>query len=95
VIIAVNTEQWTADVQVLDHLYEGVQVSHLIREDLLTVGRNCQVAIVVLGDSTDALVMCTFGGRPPSDPSLDPEYGHRHRGLAYDGPRLSHAELVE
>ena len=67
---------------------EDVPVAFGLREDLVTPGTRCLVVLNESMDSSDAVVVALFGGRPADDPAFDPILGHRHRGLLRDGPEI-------
>lgn len=95
VITAFDPELWQATIQIGTQIYTGVACSQQIREDLLTVGRSVCVMLSIIGTSQDALVIHTFGGRPPMDPAMDNVRGHKHRlGVAGDGAPISSEDIV-
>ena len=82
---------YTAVVEIVGYQatqLEDVPVALHLREDLVAAGVRCVVVMNDGFDSSDAVVVTLFGGRPADDPAMDPVLGHRHRGLLRDGPTL-------
>ncbi len=95
VIMDFDHAAYTATVQVGSTSYENVQCLQQIREDLLTVGRLAFVMLAVIGASESALVVGTFGERPPRDPLFGVIEGHGHRiGVPGDGKPISQGDIV-
>lgn len=83
---------YLADVEVEGYVstyLQGVPVGYHVREDLVTDGTACLVAMLDPLNPRAAVVVALFDGRPGEDPRFDPVHGHRHRGLIGDGPTLS------
>ena len=91
IIRAFDKDLYTASVEITGYQatqMEDVPVALALREDLVVAGVRCVVLLSDGFDSSDAVIIALFGGRPADDPAMDPVLGHKHRGLIRDGPRL-------
>ena len=89
VIRSYNQTEHTATVQLVgaQAIYlENIPVNHALSWWLVVAGADCGVVFFDETDPEDACVAFVYGGAPPADPHFDPALGHRHRGLADDGP---------
>jgi len=87
-----DKELYTAVVEVTGYpssCLEDVPVAFHLRDDLVTAGTRCVLLLNDSLDSSDAVVLAVFGGRPADDPAFDPVLGHRHRGILRDGPEIA------
>jgi hypothetical protein len=83
---------YLADVEIEGYVstyLTGVPVAFHVREDLVTDGTACLVALLDPLNPRAAVVVALFDGRPAEDPRFDPVVGHKHRGLVGDGPELA------
>lgn len=87
-MVAFNRDLWIADVELagLVAMIVGAPVAYHVRPDLLVAGAKVMVLVADEVGSQDCVVVGVFGGVPGPDPMLDPDVGHRHRGLVGDGP---------
>ena len=90
-ILAFDRQTYLSDVEIAGYVgtyLSAVPVAYHVREDWVTAGTRCVVLFMDELNPRNAVVLALFGGRPADDPRFDPSVGHRHTGLAGDGPRL-------
>ena len=91
VIRSFDRQTYLADVELRGYqgtLLTGVPVAWSVREDLAVDGAACVVLMPQELKASEAVVLALFDGPPAEDPLFDPVVGHKHRGLARDGPEL-------
>lgn len=95
VIMSVDHENWQVAVRIGSDDYLTVNVAQHVREDLLAINVLVLVFIPILNNCQGALVMATYGARPPMDPRFDNVRGHGHKeGVAGDGAPIRSEDIV-